>query len=432
MPPRRRLPSCARGSDSSGGRPGSRRGCTAWWPTPAATWPSASAAAGTNRWTPWPRRRRARCPRTLAVQREQRARAARRAWRTCLEDQRQVLVMKDVLSLSYEEIAAAMEMPVGTVKCHAHRGRLRMRDAMAPSAAGGGPVIPAAPLDREGIRAIIPHREPFLLLDEVTRARARRARQGQLSRASPTTGTSPATSPATRSCPACCRSRRWPSSARSAASPTPTSPASSRCSPASTTSASSASSARATCSTWSARSTACGARSARPTRRPASRGELACRATLTFALTTSRRRVITACRQGVEVLGVGAFAPERVMTNDELATRGRDQRRVDREPHGYPRAPGRRRRAVAAELGCEAARRALDMAGVDPSDLGLIVVATASPDYYFPATAALIGERLGAAERRRLRPLGRVHRVRVRAGAGLRPGRRRGSSTRCS
>jgi 3-hydroxyacyl-[acyl-carrier-protein] dehydratase len=29
-------------------------------------------------------------------------------------------------------------------------------------------VIPAAPLDREGIRAIIPHREPFLLLDEVT------------------------------------------------------------------------------------------------------------------------------------------------------------------------------------------------------------------------------------------------------------------------
>jgi 3-oxoacyl-[acyl-carrier-protein] synthase III len=37
------------------------------------------------------------------------------------------------------------------------------------------------------------------------------------------------------------------------------------------------------------------------------------------------------------------------------------------------------------------------MAGVDASDLGLIVVATASPDYYFPATAALIGERLGAA-----------------------------------
>ena len=31
--------------------------------------------------------------------------------------------------------------------------------------------------------------------------------------------------------------------------------------------------------------------------------------------------MITACRQGVEVLGVGAFAPERVVTNDELARR---------------------------------------------------------------------------------------------------------------
>ncbi len=54
------------------------------------------------------------------------------------EDQRRVMVMKDVLSLSYEEIAAAMEMPVGTVKCHAHRGRLRMRNAMAPGLAAAG------------------------------------------------------------------------------------------------------------------------------------------------------------------------------------------------------------------------------------------------------------------------------------------------------
>jgi DNA-directed RNA polymerase specialized sigma24 family protein len=49
-----------------------------------------------------------------------------------------VLVMKDVLSLSYEQIAEAMDMPVGTVKCHAHRGRLRMRDAMAPGLVAAG------------------------------------------------------------------------------------------------------------------------------------------------------------------------------------------------------------------------------------------------------------------------------------------------------
>jgi RNA polymerase sigma-70 factor (ECF subfamily) len=49
------------------------------------------------------------------------------------EDQRRVIVMKDVLQLSYEEIAREMKMPVGTVKCHAHRGRARMRRALEPA-----------------------------------------------------------------------------------------------------------------------------------------------------------------------------------------------------------------------------------------------------------------------------------------------------------
>jgi DNA-directed RNA polymerase specialized sigma subunit, sigma24 homolog len=44
------------------------------------------------------------------------------------------MVMKDVLALSYEEIAEVLEMPVGTVKCHAHRGRARMRRALEPPA----------------------------------------------------------------------------------------------------------------------------------------------------------------------------------------------------------------------------------------------------------------------------------------------------------
>jgi RNA polymerase sigma-70 factor, ECF subfamily len=43
-------------------------------------------------------------------------------------------VMKDVLALSYEEIAEVLDMPVGTVKCHAHRGRARMRRALGTSA----------------------------------------------------------------------------------------------------------------------------------------------------------------------------------------------------------------------------------------------------------------------------------------------------------
>jgi len=72
-------------------------------------------------------------PHDLALQREQRrALAGRMAGLS--EDQRRVMVMKDVLSLSYEEIAGVLGMPVGTVKCHAHRGRARMRQAIGDGA----------------------------------------------------------------------------------------------------------------------------------------------------------------------------------------------------------------------------------------------------------------------------------------------------------
>ena len=72
-------------------------------------------------------------PHDLACQREQRAELARELEGLSI-DQRHVMVMKDVLALSYEEIAEVLEMPVGTVKCHAHRGRARMRRALEPPA----------------------------------------------------------------------------------------------------------------------------------------------------------------------------------------------------------------------------------------------------------------------------------------------------------
>ncbi len=77
-------------------------------------------------------------PAELALERDQR-RSLRAGLAALSGDQRHVMVMKDVLSLSYEEIAGALQMPVGTVKCHAHRGRQRMRKALAPlrQAAGG-------------------------------------------------------------------------------------------------------------------------------------------------------------------------------------------------------------------------------------------------------------------------------------------------------
>ena len=74
-------------------------------------------------------------PADLALQREQR-RALAVQMADLSDDQRQVMLMKDVLSLSYEEIAGVLAMPVGTVKCHAHRGRARMRRAIGEPPAG--------------------------------------------------------------------------------------------------------------------------------------------------------------------------------------------------------------------------------------------------------------------------------------------------------
>ena len=49
-------------------------------------------------------------------------------------EQAQVVVLKDALGYSFEEIAKAAGMPVGTAKCHAHRGRNRLREHLRRSA----------------------------------------------------------------------------------------------------------------------------------------------------------------------------------------------------------------------------------------------------------------------------------------------------------
>jgi len=106
--------------------------------------------------------------------------------------------------------------------------------------------------------------------------------------------------------------------------------------------------------------------------------------------------MIAGCTEPVVLLGIGSHVPARVMTNDEIATM------VDTSDEWITQRTGIRERRIAApadssaSLGAEAARRALASAGIAPSQLDLIVAATASPDYYFPATASLIGERIGA------------------------------------
>lgn len=108
--------------------------------------------------------------------------------------------------------------------------------------------------------------------------------------------------------------------------------------------------------------------------------------------------MIAACGQRVALIGIGSHVPERVMGNDEIATM------VETSDEWIAQRTGIRERRIAAaadssaSLGAEAARRALASAGIDAAELDLIVTATASPDYYFPATASLIGERIGAGE----------------------------------
>jgi 3-oxoacyl-[acyl-carrier-protein] synthase-3 len=108
--------------------------------------------------------------------------------------------------------------------------------------------------------------------------------------------------------------------------------------------------------------------------------------------------MIAACGQRVALIGIGSHVPDRVMSNDEIATM------VETSDEWIAQRTGIRERRIAdaadssASLGAEAARRALASAGIDAGELDLIVTATASPDYYFPATASLIGERIGAGE----------------------------------
>ena len=95
------------------------------------------------------------------------------------------------------------------------------------------------------------------------------------------------------------------------------------------------------------------------------------------------------------ITGTGGCLPERVLTNAEL------ERMVDTSDEWIRTRTGIRERRIAApdETTCDlaerAARQALDAAGIAPSELDLIVVATTTPDKVFPSTACLLQARLG-------------------------------------
>ncbi|KXS44701.1 MAG: 3-oxoacyl-[acyl-carrier-protein] synthase III [Candidatus Frackibacter sp. T328-2] len=96
------------------------------------------------------------------------------------------------------------------------------------------------------------------------------------------------------------------------------------------------------------------------------------------------------------ITGVGSYVPEKVLTNHDL------EKIVDTSDEWIRSRTGIEERRVAdddtatSDLAYEAAKVALDDAGLDAEDLDLIIVATITPDMQFPATACLLQDKLNA------------------------------------
>ena len=98
----------------------------------------------------------------------------------------------------------------------------------------------------------------------------------------------------------------------------------------------------------------------------------------------------------IGVTGVGCYVPERVVTNDELSEM------VETSDEWITERTGIKERRVAdpdqaaSDLALPAARDALEAARLDPADVDLVVVATVTPDMFFPSTGSLLASALGA------------------------------------
>jgi 3-oxoacyl-[acyl-carrier-protein] synthase-3 len=103
--------------------------------------------------------------------------------------------------------------------------------------------------------------------------------------------------------------------------------------------------------------------------------------------------------RGVKIVGVGHYAPARVVTNHDL------EAWLDTTDEWITTRTGMKRRhwtsdtEATSDLASAAAEAALVHAGLRAADVDCFIVATVTPDYYFPATACLVATRLGAREK---------------------------------
>src|SRR5438876_5895588 len=98
----------------------------------------------------------------------------------------------------------------------------------------------------------------------------------------------------------------------------------------------------------------------------------------------------------VSIIGTGSYVPEKILTNADLS------RMVDTSDEGITTRTGIKERRIAAkdettsDMAAEAALKAIEQAKISPKDINLILVATATPDMLFPATACFVQKKIGA------------------------------------
>ncbi len=99
---------------------------------------------------------------------------------------------------------------------------------------------------------------------------------------------------------------------------------------------------------------------------------------------------------GVGIIGINRFVPERVVTNQDL------EKIIDTSDEWIRTRTGIEERRIAdddtntSDMAYEAARKAIEDAGITAEQIDLIIVATVTPDHPFPSVACMIQERLGA------------------------------------
>ncbi|MBT0726617.1 ketoacyl-ACP synthase III [Rosenbergiella australiborealis] len=99
-----------------------------------------------------------------------------------------------------------------------------------------------------------------------------------------------------------------------------------------------------------------------------------------------------------KIMGTGSYLPEQIRTNADL------EKMVDTSDEWIVTRTGIRERRIAgvdenvATMGFHAAQRAIDMAGIDKNDIGLIIVATTSSSHAFPSSACMIQQMLAIAD----------------------------------